>query len=319
MEIVAEHPDCELSESVFPRTRATKNPEDWSTTLVLSCPPAGVPGQVGWWCESDADRGNDGYLCDSSTHGCVPSSCAFSAECNPASEPAVEGGVQPVPLVCDPGSRACMPSVVCSDCGDDEVCVGEPIPGWRSSPSVCVPACEFYEPDACGAGAQCDGAGSYDPINNALGAHCVPAGDSGSGAACVATEVSTGCVSGFLCAGGACRRPCDLYSADPSGCEAGERCGYELVPSDGSSHTTSPICTADPIDPAEVCTTSDWRCADDGARALGICAEDGICRSLCTQPNPNDPQCGTCTPISPNDAPDPELAQQIPRVGLCRP
>jgi hypothetical protein len=202
---------------------------------------------IGQPCASSADCGNNGKACSAATQKCVLDECSNDAACGAATK-------------------------VCRRQYTADLAAG----AFGRNASACYDRCVPGTPGTCAAGFDCVRYG------NAHGDWaCMHDGVLGPGADCqgMASQVTTGCVSGYTCAGSTslrCLERCDDYATDP-GCGAGVLC----VDGACGKQTTLAVAAAKVGEP---CSLQDIYCAADGQAYRGLCASSGaskICKLRC--------------------------------------
>jgi len=207
--------------------------------------------------------------------------------------------------ICSPKTNTCAPyeCLFTYDilCPDGETCVAQ-VPS-ENSIGACYKSCTPLASGDCPEGDECV---ATDPVQKY--GICRPRGEGAPGEACDEPDVSTGCVSGSVCAGvpAACEQTCAFLTEDP-GCPEGRVCGLSnvcLAPESGDPTPIGGACQP---------TWVPYRgCGADGEAFRGLCLslypEDTIeqCQRVCRTADDDCPTGEYCAGIFSNT-----------NVGIC--
>jgi hypothetical protein len=176
-------------------------------------------------------------------------------------------------LVCDPATATCVAGQ-CSDtlaCPTGKTCVSQVD---EATVGACYPECSLGAP--CPAGATCN-YGAYDGSDG----FCWNSGSSTEGQSCSPKSLSTGCVTGLLCAQDngvpVCRKVCNYWDGAP-GCPSGQHCALNFVCFSEASTETAAIGGT-----CSFSATGGEPCGSDGSAWRGICLDQGTGTLFCTK------------------------------------
>jgi hypothetical protein len=223
-------------------------------------------------------------------------SCARGAECGDGS-------------VCDPETATCVPAqcdVAQKPCAPGKTCAQQVShAAWGACYAACVPFPAAGQATGCPSGYDCE-IGAFDASSGT----CRKSGTIAPDQACVFSDVSTSCASGYTCqpdpSTGMCRQTCDFFAQN-----AAATCARSDL------HCIAPgVCFSDKGDPAKLgdaCAgAQNTPCGLEGQTYEGVCAQDAkgsgklLCSKWCRSAK-NDCAAGqTCQPTA------------MPSLGYCQ-
>jgi hypothetical protein len=204
-------------------------------------------------------------------------------------------------FVCDPMTQTC----VGGQCSDTLACPSGMcvLQDGDATIGACYPSCVPASSQTCAGGAACRIA-SYDGAEG----FCHGSGSGSEGQSCMSQSLSTGCMTGLLCASdngsSVCRKQCSFWNSSP-GCPSGQHCALNWV------CFAEP--TMEPVALGQACSfsaTGGEPCGSDGTAWRGICVDLGsgqVCAKVCRVSSFSDCASGeTCSAL-----------QGAPEVGVC--
>lgn len=193
----------------------------------------------------------------------------------------------PASAICEPATRKCA-AAQCDakglECGAGQMCLAQ---AEDTAIGACYSSCKPFASPACEGDSECVVI-TFDQEKGI----CLPRGTAKEGEACAASDVSTNCAQGLVCAaesaGTLCRQQCDFLAAQPS-CPGTQVC---MV---GSSCSNAPVDPAAPGEPCDGAAPEASPCALEGQVARGVCVaetadggESVLCRKVCRMGNASD-------------------------------